>query len=165
MPRVFLSDRAVVEGDVRLGQNANIWHCAVLRADINHIEVGENTNIQDGCIVHVTHELPAVIGKNVTVGHGAIVHGCRIEDNVLIGMGAVILDGAVVGKNSVVGAGAVVLENQKIEENSLAAGIPAKIKRVVCREEALKISESAAEYVKLAQKNLKETNFDRRIDD
>lgn len=163
MKKVYLSGKAAIEGDVRFGNNANVWHCAVLRADINYISVGENTNIQDGCIVHVTHELPAIIGDNVTVGHGAIVHGCRIDDNVLVGMGAVILDGAVVGKNSIVAAGAVVLEKQIIPENSLVAGIPAKVKRTVTEEEAGNISKSAQEYVKLAKESLK--NNIRRIDD
>ncbi|MBN1151465.1 gamma carbonic anhydrase family protein [candidate division WOR-3 bacterium] len=164
MQKKYLSDKSVLEGDVRLGENANVWPCAVLRGDINYIQIGENTNIQDGCLVHVTHELPVVVGKNVTVGHGAIIHGCVIGDNILIGMGAIILDGAKINDNSIVAAGSVVLENQEIPKNSLVAGIPAKIKRQLTDKEVQKITESAVEYVKLAKKSLVEISLKRQED-
>lgn len=159
MSKKYLSEKSVVEGDVRFGENASVWPCAVLRADINYIQIGENTNIQDGCLIHVSHKLPTVIGKNVTVGHGAIIHGCVIGDNVLIGMGAIILDGAKINDNSIVAAGSVILEDQEIPQKSLVAGIPAKIKRQLTEMEIIKISESAIEYVKLAKKSLVEISL------
>ena len=115
---VFVEKSAQVIGDVRLAKNANIWFNAVLRGDINYIEIGERSNIQDCCVVHVNVDAPVIVGADVTVGHGAILHGCKIEDVCLIGMGATILDGAVVGKGSIVAAGALVLENQIIPERN-----------------------------------------------
>lgn len=123
----FLADNATITGDVIMGNNCSIWFNAVIRGDVHTIRMGNNVNIQDGAIVHCTYQkAPTNIGNNVSVAHKAIIHGCTINDNVLIGMGAIIMDGVVIGSNSIIAAGAIVLENTIIEENSLYAGIPAK---------------------------------------
>jgi len=116
-------------GDIRLGENVSIWYNAVLRGDINYIEIGDGTNIQDGCILHLENNRPCILGANVTVGHNAIVHGCVVEDGCMIGMGAVILDGAVVKKGAIVGAGCVVKENTVVPENHLIVGVPGRVVR------------------------------------
>ncbi len=129
----------------------SIWFNCVLRGDINGIYVGERTNIQDGCILHVTHELPVYVGHDVTVGHRAIVHGCRVEDGSLIGMGAVVLDRARVGRQALVAAGAVVREGFEVPDGMLAAGVPAKVVRPLTEEEKSGILESARNYVEYAE--------------
>jgi carbonic anhydrase/acetyltransferase-like protein (isoleucine patch superfamily) len=128
-PTVFVARGAVVVGDVRLAAHASIWYNAVLRGDITYISVGEYTNIQDGCIMHVENDGPCIVGDCVTVGHGVIMHACRIETGCLIGMGSIILSGAVIGRGSVVAAGAVVTENSRVEPFSLMVGVPAKLHR------------------------------------
>jgi carbonic anhydrase/acetyltransferase-like protein (isoleucine patch superfamily) len=125
----FIARGAVVVGDVRLGAHCSIWYNAVLRGDINSISVGEYSNIQDGCIMHVDNDRPCVVADHVTVGHGVILHGCTIETGCLIGMGSIVLSGAVIGRGSVVAAGAVVLEGQRVEPFSLVAGVPARLVR------------------------------------
>lgn len=123
----FLAETAVVVGEVTLGDNCTVWFNAVVRGDVHSITIGDNTNIQDGAIIHCTYQkAKVVIGSNVSIAHGAIVHGCTIEDNVLVGMGAIIMDGAVIGANSVVAAGAVVLADTQVEPGSIYAGMPAK---------------------------------------
>lgn len=123
----FLADTAVVVGEVVAGENCTFWFNAVVRGDVHSITIGDNTNIQDGAIIHCTYQkAKTVIGSNVSVAHNAIVHGCTIEDNVLIGMGAIVMDDAVVGKGSVIAAGAIVLPKTIIEPGSIYAGIPAK---------------------------------------
>lgn len=123
----FLADNATVIGDVVFGDNCSIWFQAVVRGDVHYIRIGNNVNIQDGAVVHCTFETaPTTIGNNVSIAHKAIVHGCTIEDNVLIGMNAIVMDNSVVGKNSIIAAGSVVLENTIVEPGSIYAGIPAK---------------------------------------
>lgn len=123
----FLADNAVVVGEVSMGDNCTIWFNAVVRGDVNSITIGNNTNIQDGAIIHGTFEkAKTVIGSNVSIAHNAVVHGCTVEDNVLIGMGAIIMDDSIVGTNAVVAAGAVVLPGTKIPPGSVFAGVPAK---------------------------------------
>lgn len=123
----FLAENSTITGDVIMGNNCSIWFNAVVRGDVHTIRMGNNVNIQDGAIVHCTYQkAPTNIGNNVSVAHKAIIHGCTINDNVLIGMGAIIMDGVIIGSNSIIAAGAIVLENSIIEENSLYAGIPAK---------------------------------------
>ncbi|UII24072.1 gamma carbonic anhydrase family protein [Fulvivirga ligni] len=123
----FLADNAVVVGEVTMGDNCTVWFNAVVRGDVNSIIIGNDTNIQDGAIIHCTYEkAKTVIGNKVSIAHGAIVHGCTIEDNVLIGMGAVIMDDAVVKTGSVIAAGAIVLPGTIVEEGNVYAGIPAK---------------------------------------
>jgi carbonic anhydrase/acetyltransferase-like protein (isoleucine patch superfamily) len=115
-----------VVGEVRMGMNCTVWFNAVVRGDVNSITIGDNTNIQDGAVIHCTYQrAKTVIGSNVSIAHNAIVHGCTVEDNVLIGMGAIIMDDAVVGANSVIAAGAVVLPGTQIEAGSIYAGVPA----------------------------------------
>ena len=123
----FLADNAVVVGEVTMGDNCTVWFNAVVRGDVHSIIIGDNTNIQDGAIIHCTYQkAKTVIGSNVSIAHNAIVHGCTIHDNVLIGMGAIVMDDAVVGSNSVIAAGAIVLPGTKIESGSIYGGIPAK---------------------------------------
>lgn len=123
----FLAETATLIGDVSVGDNCSIWFNAVLRGDVHYIRVGGNTNIQDNVVVHATYKKsPTSIGSNVTVAHGAIIHGCTINDNVMIGMNAVVLDDAVVESNSIIAAGSVVTKGTVIESGSVYAGIPAK---------------------------------------
>jgi len=126
-PTAFVAPGAQIVGDVTLKAHSSVWYNAVLRGDINRIEIGEGSNIQDGCVLHLENDRPCIVGNFVTVGHNAILHGCTLEDGVLIGMGAIILNGAVVKKGAVVGAGAVVKEDMVVEENTLVVGIPAKM--------------------------------------
>ncbi len=157
---VYVAPTAAVIGDVELGDGSSVWCGAVMRGDVWRIRVGEYSNIQDGCICHVTTGGPElVIGNKVTVGHGAVLHSCTIEDTCLIGMGAVILDGAVIGEGSVVAAGAVVLEGTIVPPRSLVAGVPARVKRPVDEEAVRSIGERAEEYHKLALAYLEGREF------
>lgn len=123
----FLADNATVVGDVKMGDNCTVWFNAVVRGDVHSILIGNNTNIQDGAIVHCTYQkAKTVIGNNVSIAHNAIVHGCTIKDNVLIGMGAIVMDDAVVESGAVIAAGAIVLSGTHVEGNSIYAGTPAK---------------------------------------
>lgn len=123
----YLAENATVVGEVVMGENCSIWFNAVVRGDVNSITIGDNTNIQDGAVIHCTYKkAKTVIGNNVSIAHNAIVHGCTVHDNVLIGMGAIVMDDAVVGSGSIVAAGAVVLAGTNIEPNSIYAGMPAK---------------------------------------
>lgn len=123
----YLADNAVVIGEVIMGNNCTVWFNAVVRGDVNSITIGDNTNIQDGAVIHCTYQrAQTVIGKNVSIAHNAIVHGCTVEDNVLIGMGAIIMDDAVIGSNSVIAAGAIILPKTIVEPGSIYAGVPAK---------------------------------------
>jgi len=127
--KAFIAPTAVIVGDVTIEEGVSVWDCAVLRGDVDSITVGKNTNIQDCAVIHVSEGVPTVIGENVTIGHGAIVHAATVRDNVIIGMNAVVLDGAEIGEGSIIGAGAVVTPGTKIPPNSLAVGIPAKVVR------------------------------------
>ena len=150
-PSAFIAYDATLVGDITVGENASIWYGCVLRADINPIRIGENTNIQDGCVCHVdTGEHSLVIGDNVTVGHNVVLHGCKISDNCLIGMGATVLTGARIGKNCIVGANALVTEGVVIPDNSLVLGMPGKVVKNLSEEQRNAIVESAGHYVKLA---------------
>jgi len=130
-PTAFIAPTAVVLGDVTLGPRASVWYQAVLRGDMAPIVVGEATNLQDGTIVHVDEGKPALIGARVGVGHRAILHGCTVEDDCLIGMGSVLLNGVRIGTGSVVGAGAVVPEGLQVPPGSLVLGVPARVVRAV----------------------------------
>lgn len=123
----YFAENATIVGQVLMGDNCSVWFNAVVRGDVNSITIGNNVNIQDGAIIHCTYEKAAtVIGNNVSIGHNAIVHGCTLKDNVLIGMGAIIMDHAVVEENALVAAGAVVLQNTIVETGCIYAGVPAK---------------------------------------
>jgi gamma-carbonic anhydrase len=123
----FLAETAVVVGEVKMGDNCTVWFNAIVRGDVHSITIGDNTNIQDGAVIHCTYQkAKTVIGSNVSIAHNAIVHGCTVEDNVLIGMGAIVMDDAVIGRESVIAAGAVVLPGTKVEPGSIYAGTPAR---------------------------------------
>jgi carbonic anhydrase/acetyltransferase-like protein (isoleucine patch superfamily) len=144
---VYLAKTAVVLGDVTLGAHSSVWYGAVVRGDINRIVVGHHTNIQDNAVLHLADDLPCLLGNWVTVGHGAIVHACKIGDEVLVGMGAVILDGVVVGKQSIIGAKALVKQGMKIPPGSLVVGAPAKIVRKLTKKERAGLKRWAEKYV------------------
>ena len=123
----FIAPNATVVGDVVTGNDCSIWFNAVVRGDVNSIRMGNKVNIQDGAVIHCTYQRSkTIIGNNVSIGHNAIVHGCTVHDDVLIGMGAIVMDNAEIGSNSIIAAGAVILENSKVEPGSIYAGVPAK---------------------------------------
>jgi gamma-carbonic anhydrase len=123
----FIAENATVVGDVVMGDDCSIWFNAVVRGDVHYIRMGNKVNVQDGAVIHCTYQkAPTNIGNNVSIGHRAIVHGCTVHDNVLIGMGAIIMDGCVIESNSLIAAGAIVLEGTRVESGSVYAGIPAK---------------------------------------
>jgi gamma-carbonic anhydrase len=123
----FVAENATIVGEVEMGDNCSVWFNAVVRGDVHYIKIGNNVNIQDGAIIHCTYKKhPVNIGNNVSIAHGAIVHGCTIHDNVLIGMGAIVMDGVVVESNSIVAAGAIVSQGTVVESGSVYAGVPAK---------------------------------------
>jgi len=144
----FLVDNCDVIGDVVIGEQSSVWFGAIIRGDIHYIRIGNRTNIQDLCVVHVTAgTAPTVIGSNVTLGHQAVLHGCTVEDDCLIGMGSRILDGAVIGKHSMVAAGSVVRPGFQVPSGVLVAGVPADIKRELRPEDIKEIELSAQRYV------------------
>ena len=144
---VYLAKTAVVLGDVTLGAYSSVWYGAVLRGDINRIVVGHHSNIQDNAVLHLADDYACIVGNWVTVGHGAIVHASTVGDEVLVGMGAVILDGAVVGKQSIIGAQALVTQGMKIPPGSLVLGAPAKIVRKLTPKERKGLKWWAEKYV------------------
>jgi len=151
-PSVFIASTATVVGDVTLAEETSVWFGAVLRGDVESITIGPRTNVQDGCIIHADTGQPTVIGAGVTLGHGAIVHGCRIADNVLIGIRATVLNGAEIGEDTLVGAGAVITPGTVIPAGSLVLGLPAKVVRSLSPEEMQSIRDSAARYVENARR-------------
>ena len=131
----FIAPNATIAGDVTMGSDCSIWFNAVLRGDVHYIKMGNKVNVQDGAVVHCTYlKHPTTIGNNVSIGHNALVHGCTIHDNVLIGMGSIVMDGCVVNSNSIIAAGAVVLEGTIVEAGSIYAGVPAKKVKAVSEE-------------------------------
>lgn len=150
-PGAFVAADAQIIGDVRIGEEVSVWPKSVLRGDINFIEIGRGSNIQDGSLVHLSDECPVVVGEYVTIGHGAMLHGCRIEDACLIGMRATVLDGACIGKNSIVGAGAVVLPRTQIPPGSLVVGTPAIVKQKLSIKQQSLVSYWAKKYIRLSQ--------------
>lgn len=149
---VFVAESATVAGRVRLGAGVGIWFGAVIRGDNEWIVIGARTNVQDHCTLHSDAGSPLTIGESCTLGHGAIVHGCTLEENVLIGMGAIVLNGAHIGANSIVGAGALVTEGKTFPPNSLIVGSPAKAVRTLDEAAAQRLRLSAAHYVENARR-------------
>ena len=148
----FVEETGIVIGDVVIGEDCSIWFHAVVRGDVNYIRIGSRTNVQDLCLLHVTHDThPLIIGNDVTVGHNVVLHGCTIHDRVLVGMGATVMDGVVIGEDSVVGAGALVTEGTVVPPKSLILGSPARVKRPVTEKELAWIRESAENYVEYAR--------------
>jgi carbonic anhydrase/acetyltransferase-like protein (isoleucine patch superfamily) len=151
----FIEETGVVIGDVVLGEHCSVWFHAVIRGDVHYIRIGDRTNVQDLCMLHVTHDThPLIIGNEVTIGHGAILHGCTIKDRVLIGMGAIVMDGAVIGEDSIVGAGALVVEGMIVQPKSVILGSPGRIRRTVSEAELAWITQSAENYVTYANQYL-----------
>lgn len=146
-PSAFIAEGAMIIGDVTIGEKSSVWFNCVLRGDVDRIEIGARSNIQDGAVVHMDKNFPAIIGDDVTIGHGAIVHGCTIGDGAMISMGAIILTSAKIGAGAIVGAGAVVREGQEIPAKSLAVGIPARIRRDVTAEELERMRLGKDDYV------------------
>ncbi|MFC1501760.1 gamma carbonic anhydrase family protein [Elusimicrobiota bacterium] len=156
-PSVYIAENTAIIGSVKVEANSSIFPGSVLRADVCHIHIGEDTNVQDGSLIHVNYDMPTLIGKGVTIGHGVILHGCKIGDNCLIGMGAIILDGAVIENNCIVGAGALIAENTHIPKGNLVLGLPGKIIRPLNKEEILKNEKSANEYKEFVAQYKKST--------
>lgn len=142
---VYLADNATVVGEVLIGNDCSIWFNAVIRGDVHYINIGNKVNIQDGAVIHCTYQkAPTNVGNNVSIGHNALVHGCTIHDNVLVGMGAIVMDGVLVESNSIIAAGAVVLEGTHIESGSIYAGVPAKKVKELNEEQTARLVEGIA---------------------
>lgn len=149
---VFLADLVAVIGDVEIGAGSSIWYGTVIRGDVEPIRVGQATSIQDNSVIHVTHGVSGTtVGDRVTVGHNVILHACTVEDDCIVGMGAIVLDRARIGRGSIVGAGALVTPGTDIPPGSMVMGSPARVKRPLTDEERARIASSAAHYVELAR--------------
>lgn len=148
----FVAENATIVGDVVMGSSCSIWFNAVIRGDVHFIKMGDKVNVQDGAVIHATYKTsPTTIGNNVSIGHNAIVHGCTIHDNVLIGMGSIVMDDCVVESNSIIAAGAVVTKNTHVESGSIYAGVPAKKVKSISQELIEgEIDRIAANYIKYA---------------
>jgi carbonic anhydrase/acetyltransferase-like protein (isoleucine patch superfamily) len=149
---VFLADHVAVIGDVEIGAGSSIWYGTVIRGDVEPIRIGQATSIQDNSVIHVTHEVSGTtVGDRVTVGHNVILHACTVEDECIIGMGAIVLDRSRIGRGCIVGAGALVTPGTDIPPGSMVMGSPARVKRTLTDEERARIASSAAHYVELAR--------------
>ncbi len=153
---VFVHEAAVVIGRVVLGDHASVWPHAVIRGDIERVDVGAGTNVQDGAVLHADPGMPCVVGARVTIGHRATVHGCTVGDECLIGIGATVLNGAVIGAQSIVGAHALVPEGMQVPEGVLVVGVPARVRRDLTPEERAGLAEQAARYVANAARHAAE---------
>ncbi len=151
---VFVAPNCTIIGRCTIEENCSIWFNSVIRADVNEIKIGSNTNVQDGCVLHCDHDYDVSIGSNVTIGHNAIVHGCKIGSNCIIGMGATILDGAAIGDNCIVGANSLITSRKQIPSGSMVIGSPAKVVRELTKEEIEGIRKSVAGYVTLSKEYL-----------
>jgi carbonic anhydrase/acetyltransferase-like protein (isoleucine patch superfamily) len=146
--RAWVDASAQVIGDVELGEDASVWMNSVVRGDVNRIRIGARTNVQDGCVLHVTRQHPTVLAEDVTVGHAVTLHGCTVERLCLVGIGAIVLTGAVVGEESIVAAGALVPEGMVVPARSIVMGVPAKVRRAVTEEERAGLRGYAERYVR-----------------
>ncbi len=155
----LIFDNATIIGDVTIGREVSVWANAVIRGDIAPISIGEKSNIQDNCVVHVTEDIPVTVGCRVTVGHGAILHSCTVEDNCLIGMGSIILDNAVIGEGSLVGAGSLVPPGKVFPPHSMIIGAPAKVVRQLGAEEREQILENGRRYREVAAQYRRERHI------
>ena len=154
MPKIhkstYISETSAIIGNVDLDENVNIWFGAVLRGDLESIVIGKNTNIQENSVIHTDRDNKVVIGEGCTIGHGAIIHGCEIGNNVLVGMGSIILNGAKIGNNTIIGAGSLVTSNKVFEDNVLILGNPAKVVRKLTQEEIENNKKSCLTYIELS---------------
>ena len=151
-PQALILPNVVIAGDVEIGPETSVWFHATIRGDVGAVRIGARSNIQDNCVLHEsTGRTPLIIGDEVTVGHGAVLHGCRLSNRCLIGMGATVLDGAVVGENCMIGAGALVPEGMIVPDGHLAVGVPAKVRRPLTEAEILTLKDSADHYVEYAK--------------
>tara|TARA_Y100001968_G_scaffold66295_1_gene57149 strand:+ start:30 stop:551 length:522 start_codon:yes stop_codon:yes gene_type:complete len=147
---IYLSENATIIGDVKMGDNCSVWFNAVVRGDVNSITIGNTVNIQDGAIVHCTYKTAAtIIGNKVSIGHNAIVHGCIIKDNVLIGMGSIVMDGVIVESNTIIAAGSIVLPGTNIQSGSIYAGVPAKKVKELNQKQKNKLINGIADNYKM----------------
>jgi carbonic anhydrase/acetyltransferase-like protein (isoleucine patch superfamily) len=154
-PGVYIARGAVVLGDVTLGESSSVWYNAVMRGDINRIVIGHHTNVQDNAVVHLADELPCLVGNFVTIGHSAILHACTVRDEVLVGMGSTILDGAVIGEQTIIGARALVPQEMEIPPGSMVLGVPAKIVRALTPDERRALKGWAEKYARYSAYCLK----------
>jgi carbonic anhydrase/acetyltransferase-like protein (isoleucine patch superfamily) len=145
-PEAFVAPTAVVVGAVTMGPRSSIWYGAVARADGERIEIGPGSNVQDGCTLHADPGFPLVVGRGVTVGHNVVLHGARIDDDVLVGMGSIVMNGAHIGSGSIVAAGAVVTQGTEVPPGSVVAGVPAKVVRQATEDDRTHITRNAANY-------------------
>jgi carbonic anhydrase/acetyltransferase-like protein (isoleucine patch superfamily) len=157
-PSAFVHGSAELIGRVIVKKNASIWPTVVLRGDIEFITIGENSNVQDGAVAHTTQKTPVVLGKGVSVGHHAILHGTRVGDHCLVGMGAILMDGSVIGKECLIGAGALVSEGMRIPPRSLVLGIPGKVVRSLRPQELRMLHQRSKDYVRYASEH-RRTSF------
>lgn len=148
---VFIADSSDIIGDVSLGDNSSVWFQTVLRGDQEPIKIGNNSNIQDGTVIHCDKSHPTIIGDNVSVGHNSTLHGCKINNNVIVGMGSIVLNGAEIGENSIIGAGSLITQNKKFAPGKLIMGSPAKEIRNLTEDELDSIKNNANEYIKLKE--------------
>ena len=154
-PSAYIAPGAKIYGKVKIGANCSIWDGVVIRGDMDYIEIGDNSNIQENAVVHVDTNTPTIIGKNVTVGHSAVVHGAKIGNNCIIAINSTILNNAEVGNNCIIGAGSIVMERHIIPDNSVVFGIPGKVKKTVSDEACKHITQNSEEYVKMSRAYLK----------
>lgn len=157
-PTAFVHETAEVIGKVILEKNASLWPYSVLRGDVDEIIIGEGTNIQDNTVIHTSQGKPTILGKGISVGHSVILHSCKVLDNCIIGMGAILLDGAIIEEDCLVGAGAVVSPNTRIPKGSLALGIPARVVRALKPEELEDLRQNAREYLSLSELHRKSSH-------
>ena len=147
----FIADTASIYGDVEIGSGSSVWFGAALRADLDSIKIGKGSNVQENAVMHMDEGYPVIIGDNVTIGHGAIIHGATIGNNVIVGMGAIVMNGAVIGENSLVGAGTLVKEHMVIPEGSVVVGVPGKVIKEAVEANKLSATMSAIGYAELAK--------------
>lgn len=150
---VFLAPGVVVAGEVTLAAGVSLWYHSVIRGDASSVEMGEDSNLQDGCVIHADPGFPAIIGARVTIGHRAVIHGARIEDDVLIGMGAIVMNGAVIRSGSIIAAGAVISQGVEVPPGSLMAGVPGRVLRAARPSDAAAIAHGAEEYLRLTKEH------------
>ena len=166
-PSAFIEETAVVLGDVVIGAESSVWFLTIIRGDVNVIRIGARTNIQDLCALHVTHDThPLIIGDEVTVGHRVLLHGCTIKIRVLVGMGAILMDGVVIGEECVIGAGSLVTEGTEVPPRSVVLGSPGRVKRALTDAEREWIRQSATNYVRYAAEHRlsqRGPDFDRTV--